>query len=126
MANRDIIVVGGSAGGVEALSTLASALPAGFPAAIFATLHFPQQGISVLPRILSRAGPLPAQHAEQGDKIEHGRIYIAPPDRHLLLYRDGIRLVRGPTENGNRPAIDPMFRSAAVAFGPRVIGVVIT
>lgn len=126
MATRDIIVVGASAGGVEALSKLVAGIPRDFPAAIFVTLHFPTGGISVLPRILSRAGVLPATHPEDGDPIEYGRLYVAPPDRHLLLYRDGIRLIRGPTENSNRPAIDPMFRSAAVAFGHQVIGVVLT
>jgi two-component system chemotaxis response regulator CheB len=126
MSTRDIIVVGASAGGVEAMSRLVAGLPADFPAAVFVTLHFPSGGISVLPRILSRAGKLPAVHPEDGDAIEYGRIYVAPPDRHLLINRTGIRLVRGPTENGNRPAIDPMFRSAAVSFGPQVIGVVLT
>jgi two-component system chemotaxis response regulator CheB len=126
MATRDIVVIGASAGGVEALSRLVSALPADLPASVFITIHFPSQGISVLPRILARAGKLEVEHAEDGEKIKHGRIYVAPPDRHLLLSRGVIRLVRGPTENGNRPAIDPMFRSAAVAYGPRVIGVVLT
>lgn len=126
MANRDIIVVGSSAGGVEALSRLVAKLSPDLAAAVFVTMHFPAQSISVLPRILSRAGKLPAVHPRDGDPIEYGRIYVAPPDCHLLIYRDSIRLVRGPTENGNRPAIDPMFRSAAVAFGRQVIGVVLT
>ena len=126
MTYRDILVVGTSAGGVETLSRLVSKLSPDLPAAMFITMHFPAQGISVLPRILSRAGPLSALHPEDEDPIEYGRIYVAPPDRHLLIYREGMRLVRGPTENGNRPAIDPMFRSAAVAFGRQVIGVVLT
>src|SRR5262245_4337312 len=128
MANRtrDILVIGTSAGGVEALQTIVKTLPPKLPAAVFVTLHFPEHGTSVLPRILSRAGPLPAMHASDKDPIVHGRIYIAPPDHHLLLTTRGIRIVRGPKDNGNRPAIDPMFRSAAVAFGPRVIGVVLT
>jgi two-component system chemotaxis response regulator CheB len=126
VATRDIIVIGASAGGVEGISRIVSRLPDDLPASVFVTVHFPQKGISVLPRILSRAGPLPALHAEDGEQIRRGRIYIAPPDRHLLIYRGAIRLIRGPSENGNRPAIDPMFRSAAVAYGPRVIGVVLT
>lgn len=128
MANRtrDIIVIGTSAGGVEALQTIVRTLPPKFPAAVFVTLHFPEHGTSVLPRILSRAGSLPAMHGANNDPIVHGRIYIAPPDHHLLLTTRGIRIVRGPKDNGNRPAVDPMFRSAAVAFGPRVIGVVLT
>jgi len=126
MVSRDIIVVGASAGGVEALQRLAHDLPADFPGTIFVTVHFPEHGTSVLPQILNRAGPLRASHAVDGDPIEPGRIYIAPPDYHLLLSRGGVRTVRGPRENGHRPAIDPMFRSAAVAFDRRVIGVVLT
>jgi two-component system, chemotaxis family, protein-glutamate methylesterase/glutaminase len=126
MATRDIVVIGASAGGVEAISRVVSRLPADLPASIFITIHFPPQGISVLPRILARAGPLPVLHAEDREEIRRGRIYVAPPDRHLLIYPGMIRLIRGPTENGNRPAIDPMFRSAAVAYGARVIGIVLT
>lgn len=124
--NRDIIVIGASAGGVEALAQLVSTLPADLPAAVFVTIHFPRTSRSVLPRILTRAGRLPAVAPSNGDAIERGRIYVAPPDWHLLIARGRIRLVRGPTENGNRPAVDPMFRSAAVAYGPQVIGVVLT
>jgi two-component system, chemotaxis family, protein-glutamate methylesterase/glutaminase len=123
---RDIIVIGASAGGVEALQTFARALPADFPGSIFITLHFPEHGTSVMPRILSRAGPLPAVHAVNGEPIVRSRIYVAPPDHHLLLTPHSLRVTRGPKENGNRPAVDPMFRSAAIAFGPRVIGVVLT
>ena len=123
---RDIIVIGTSAGGVEALQAVARSLPPKFPAAVFVTLHFPEHGTSSLPRILARAGALAAVHAADGDSIVHGRIYIAPPDHHLLLTTRGIRVVRGPKDNGNRPAVDPMFRSAAVAFGPRVIGVILS
>jgi two-component system chemotaxis response regulator CheB len=126
MNHRDIVVVGASAGGIEALQHLVRSLPPRFPASIFVTVHFPEHGTSVLPRILSRAGKLAAVHAADGESIVHERIYVAAPDYHLLPGRGGIRLVRGPKENGNRPAIDPMFRSAAVAFGPRVIGVVLT
>jgi two-component system chemotaxis response regulator CheB len=126
MATRDIVVIGASAGGVEAVSRIVSKLPADLPASVFITIHFPPQGISVLPRILARVGSMPVDHAEDQAPITAGRIYIAPPDQHLLIYPGRMRLIRGPTENGNRPAIDPMFRSAAVAYGARVIGVVLT
>jgi two-component system, chemotaxis family, protein-glutamate methylesterase/glutaminase len=126
MARRDIVVVGASAGGVETLQQLVRTLPASFPASLFVTVHFPAESASVLPKILSRCGPLTALHAADGDAIIQGRIYVAPPDHHLLIHRDCLALARGPRENGNRPAIDPMFRSAAVAFGERVIGIVLT
>ena len=126
MAGHDIIVVGASAGGVEALTELVRGLPADLPAAVFVTIHFPSAGTSVLPRILTRQGKLQAEHASDGEPIEPGRIYVAPPDYHLLLRHGRMELLRGPRENGHRPAIDPLFRSAAVAFGPRVIGVVLS
>ena len=126
MANRDVIVVGASAGGVEALSRLARNLPQDLPASVFVVLHIPAQSTSLLPMILSRAGSLPASHPEDGERIENGHIYVAPPDRHLMIEPGRIRVVRGPTENRHRPAIDPLFRSAARAYGPRVIGVILT
>ena len=126
MPCRDIVVVGASAGGIEALREITRRLPPDLPASLFVVIHFPQGGTSVLPEILSRDGPLPAVHAVQGEPIVRGRIYVAPPDYHLLLEDGALRLSRGPRENGLRPAIDPMFRSAAVAFGPRVIGVVLS
>jgi len=126
MVKRDIVVVGASAGGTEALTQLVQALPAGFPAAIFVVVHFPGSASSVLPRILSRAGPLPATHPDDGDPFLPGRIYVAPPDCHLMV-RDGRMSVRkGPKENNARPAVDPLFRSAARSAGHRVIGVVLS
>ena len=122
---RDIVVVGASAGGVEALRTLAAGLPSDFPAAVFVVLHVPPTS-SVLPAILTRAGKLPAVHPRDGDPVEHGRIYIAAPDYHLLLADDVVRLERGPRENGHRPAIDPLFRTAAMRYRGRVTGVILS
>jgi two-component system chemotaxis response regulator CheB len=121
-----IVVIGASAGGVEALSEIARGLPAGFAAPIFAVIHVPPNSRSMLPEILSRRGHLPAKHAEDRERYRAGVIYIAPPDRHMLIQRDTIRLVRSPRENRHRPAIDPLFRSAAAAHGAAVIGVVLT
>lgn len=126
MGPRDIVVIGASAGGVEALSALARQLPADLGAALFVVLHVAPEHKSVLPRILSSAGPLPAKHARNGEAILPNRIYVAPPDHHLLIHENHVRVVRGPRENGHRPAIDPLFRTAAYAFGPRVIGIVLS
>lgn len=126
MAERDIIVIGASAGGVEAVASVVEGLPPDLAAAVFVVVHFPAHVESVLPRILTRRGTLKAVHARDGDAIEHGTVYVAPPDRHLLVERGRMRLVRGPRENAARPAVDPLFRSAALAYGARVIGVVLT
>lgn len=124
--HRNVIVIGASAGGVEVLTQLVGTLPSSLDAAVFVTLHFPAHGTSVLPRLLSRAGPLETVHPADDAPVRPGRIYVAPPDHHMLVFRDRVRLVRGPPENGNRPALDPMFRSAALAHGSRVVGVVLT
>src|SRR5688572_1864255 len=126
MSKRDIIVIGASAGGVEALKQLASQLPENFPAAVLMVLHVSPHGYSVLPNILNRAGPLKAMHPLEGQAIERGRIYVAPPDHHLLVKPGYITLARGPKENGHRPAVDPLFRSAARSYGQRVIGIVLS
>jgi len=126
VTGRDIIVMGGSAGAVEGMAQIVAGLPADLPAAVFVVVHFPPYSTSVLPRILSRAGALPAVHPSDGDAIEPGTIYVAPPDHHLLLEEGRIRLTRGPRENGHRPAVDTLFRSAARAYGRRVAAVVIT
>jgi two-component system, chemotaxis family, protein-glutamate methylesterase/glutaminase len=126
MPQRDIVVIGGSAGAIESASEIARALPADFPAAIFVVVHFPGSVTSALPRILSRAGVLPAEHARDEALIQPGRIYVAPPDCHLFLDEGRLRVSRGPKENGHRPAIDPLFRSAAHHYGGRVIGVLLS
>jgi two-component system chemotaxis response regulator CheB len=126
MARRDIVVIGASAGGVEALGALVRELPLELEAAVFVVLHLAAEHKSVLPRILSSAGPLLAKHARNGEAIATNRIFVARPDHHLLLHDSHIRVVRGPRENGHRPAIDPLFRTAARTFGPRVIGVILS
>jgi two-component system chemotaxis response regulator CheB len=119
--------VGASAGGVEALVQLVRSLPRGFPAPVCIVLHIPPDAPSLLASILSRDSALPAVHAENMQRWENGKIYIAPPDRHLLVDADGtLRVARGPRENRHRPAIDPLFRSAAMAFGSRAIGIILS
>ena len=108
------------------MQKLAERLPADLPAAIFVVLHAWAESRSYLPEILSRAGPLPAFHPQHGDPIAPGKIYIAPPDQHMLLERERILIVHGPRENRSRPAINPLFRSAAAAFGRRTIGVILS
>jgi two-component system, chemotaxis family, protein-glutamate methylesterase/glutaminase len=125
--NRDIVVVGASAGGIEALKEIVRDLPPDFKAALFVVLHISAQSPGILPDILRRSGPLPSSLATDGDEIRPSHIYVAPPDQHMLLDGAGfVRLSRGPKENHFRPAVDPLFRSAALAFGSRVIGVVLT
>ena len=125
-ARHDIIVLGASAGGVEALTQLVRLLPAGLPAAIFVVIHVPAHAVSVLPRIFNRAGPIPACHPTDGDPILPRADLRGAPDHHLLIRQDSIQLARGPRENGHRPAVDPLFRTAALVYGPRVVGVVLS
>lgn len=117
--------MGASAGGVEALSVLMAGLPPDFPAAVFVVLHL-MGGRSMLAPILSRSGPLPASAAIDRERFSHSHIYVAPPDFHMVLEEGLIRLNQSPREKGCRPAIDPLFRSAATIYGPRVIGVVLS
>jgi two-component system chemotaxis response regulator CheB len=124
---RDIIVVGASAGGVEAISAVVSTLPRHLPAAVFIVMHLSPWRHSSLPAILSRSSRLPAVHPHSGDPILHGHIYIAPPDQHLLIQSEThVEIWHGPKENGFRPSINALFRSAAETFGPRVTGVILT
>lgn len=121
-----VVAIGASAGGVEALSNLVAGLSPDLPYAYLATLHMPASAPSVLARIISRKGPLPAVTAEHGTRLEAGMIYVGRPDHHLLVADHQVVLSQGPTENGHRPAINALFRSVAVAFGPRAIGVLLS
>jgi two-component system, chemotaxis family, protein-glutamate methylesterase/glutaminase len=124
--HRDVVVVGASAGGVEALRALVAGLPEDYSGAVLVVLHVPRDAPSALPAILTRSGPLPAATATDSEALGTGRIYVAPNDHHLLVLDGRIRLTRGPAENGHRPAIDPLFRSVARSFGRRAIGVVLS
>ena len=127
LLNRhDIVTIGASSGGVETLMKLVRSLPPDLPAAVFVVIHLLEGFPSALPSILSRAGPLTAVHPEDGDQIVSGRIYVAPPGFHMLLEPGHVRIVRGPKENRHRPAVDPLFRTAARAYGSRVVGVILT
>jgi two-component system chemotaxis response regulator CheB len=124
--NRDIVVIGASAGGVQALQRLTAALPADFPAAVFVVLHTWPGSKSFLSEILVRCGPLPVEEAQDQAPITRRKIHVAPPDFHLMLEDNRMIVVRGPQENRTRPAINPLFRSAATAYRERVIGVILT
>jgi two-component system, chemotaxis family, protein-glutamate methylesterase/glutaminase len=127
MPHKDVIVVGASAGGVEVLKTLTAALPADLGAAVLVVLHLAPSSPSVLPALLQRRCALPVAFATDGEALRAGRVYVAPPDRHLVVdYEDRVRTTRAPRENHSRPAIDPLFRSAALAYGPRVIGALLS
>jgi len=124
--NRDVIAIGASAGGIEVLLEMVRELPADLPAAVFVVVHVPPTHISSLPELLSQRGGLPAKHPLHDERITPGCIYVAPPDNHLLVRQGSMEVVRGPKENGHRPAADALFRTASMAYGPRVIGVVLS
>ena len=121
-----IVAIGTSAGGIEALRSIAAALPADFPAPIAMVVHSAPDSPGVVHDIIDRAGPLTAVRARNGERLQPGRIYLPPPDTHLLIEPGRVRLTRGPKENRFRPAIDPLFRSAAQVYGPAAIGVILT
>lgn len=123
---RDLVVIGASAGGVEALRQLVASLPKDLAAAVVVVLHMPAGGTSALPAILDRSGPLPASTAEDGGQLRNAHIYVARPDHHVVVEDGVLRLSKGPTENGHRPAVNTLFRSAALTRGPAVIGVVLS
>lgn len=126
MDSRNIIVIGASAGGFDALKVLVRDLPSDFQASIFIVWHMSPDVTGVLPQVLSRSGALPAKNAEDFERILPGQIYVAPPDRHLIIEESRMRVTRGPKENRFRPAVDPLFRSAAYTYGARVIGVILS
>lgn len=126
MEHMDVIAIGTSTGGVDALKKLASGLPGDLAAAVFVVLHMPAKGPNLLPEILDARCSLPVRLAVDGERVERGCIYISAADRHFLVVDDFIRLGRGPRENLTRPAIDPLFRSVAASYGPRAIGLVLT
>ncbi|TDK32137.1 chemotaxis protein CheB [Rhizobium deserti] len=125
-ATKDIVVIGGSAGSGAVLKSLIADLPSELPASVFVSTHIPASSPGFLSELLAARSKLPVTQVVDGQPIQPGRVYVAAPDRHLLLMGDTIRLGAGPRENMVRPSIDPMFRSAALSFGPRVVGVVLT
>jgi two-component system, chemotaxis family, protein-glutamate methylesterase/glutaminase len=126
MQGHDVIVIGASVGGVETLSNLVAQFPEDLPATIFVVQHIIPTARGNLAQVLDRAGPLPATMAQDCESFELGHIYVAPPDHHLLVKQGCLRVTRSLRENRVRPAIDPLFRSAAVAYGGRVVGVVLS
>jgi two-component system chemotaxis response regulator CheB len=126
MQGHDIVVIGASAGGVETLTRLVSGLPADLNASLFIVLHVAAHTPSILPKLLNRHSVLLAMHPTDRQEIQKGEIYVAPSDLHLVIKPGMVHVICGPKENGHRPAVDPMFRSAAFAYGGRVIGVVLS
>jgi two-component system, chemotaxis family, protein-glutamate methylesterase/glutaminase len=126
MANRDIVVIGGSAGGFNGLVEILGSLPAPFPAAVFIVMHTSPSSGNMLARILSAKSDLRVSTATDNEPVTPGRVYVAPADHHMILDDSRVRVTRGPKENRSRPAIDPLFRSAALARGRRVIAVVLS
>jgi two-component system chemotaxis response regulator CheB len=124
--NHDVIAIGASAGGFEVLFDMVGELPANLPASIFVVIHTRPTHASPLPELLSRRSRLPASHPLHDETISPGHIYVAPPDNNLLLRQGFMEVVRGPKENGHRPAVDALFRSASASYGPRVVGVVLS
>lgn len=126
MDKRNIIVIGASAGGLEAIKAIVAGLPTAFDASVFIVWHISPDVRGFLPQLLNRLGTLPAAHAQDGERIVPARIYVAPPDFHLLVEEGRVRVTHGPKENRFRPAVDPLFRSAAYAYGSRVIGIILS
>jgi len=123
---RDIFVIGGSAGSIEALSTIVRDLPANFSGSIFVVVHVTPESPGMLAQLLSRIGSLQATSPLDAEDIQRGQIYVARPDHHLTIENGKVRGLRGPRENRHRPAIDPLFRTAAREYGPRVVGVILS
>lgn len=126
MAGRDLVVIGGSAGALEALTALVSRIPLRMASTLLIAVHRGTEAPGRMPEVLSRCGTLHAEYAANDEVFEAGRIYIAPPDHHLLVSGNALRVTRGPREHGFRPAIDPLFRTAAREHGPRTVGVILS
>ena len=126
MPTQQLVVIGASAGGIDALREIARGLPEGFGAPVCIVVHTAPESPGILHEILARAGRLPAVQPHDGERLQPGHLYVAPPDRHLVVEPGRIRITRGPRENRFRPAIDPLFRSAAQVYGPGAIGIVLT
>jgi two-component system chemotaxis response regulator CheB len=124
-AGRDIVVIGASAGGIQVLLRILQSLPETFDAAVLVAVHIGSRR-SLLPQILNRAGPLAVDFGKHGEPIQSGRVYVAPPDQHMLVADGHIELSGGARENHFRPAIDPLFRTAAAAYGDRLVGLVLS
>ena len=126
MAGRDLVVIGGSAGALEALKALLAATPSTIESALLVVIHRGPELPGAMPEVLARSSTLPAHYAVDGEPFRYGHVHIAPPDHHLLVSGDQMRVTRGPTEHGLRPAIDPLFRTAAREHGPRTVGVILS
>ncbi|HYJ70522.1 MAG TPA: chemotaxis protein CheB [Nocardioidaceae bacterium] len=126
MGRREIVVIGASAGGIEPVKELIAALPADLGGIVLVVIHLPADGETALPQILDREAKLPVALAKDGDSLQPGKVLVAPPGQHLMVIEDSVSLSSGPRESGFRPAIDVLFRSAAMAHGPRVIGVILS
>ncbi|HEX8344799.1 MAG TPA: chemotaxis protein CheB [Actinoplanes sp.] len=126
MLRRDVVVAGGSAGGIEAFCNFLADLPADLPAAVLVVVHMPADGPSALPEVLDRCGPLPARWAVDGEPLVPGRVYVGARDHHLLVHDGVVRLSRSARQNRVRPAVDALFRSAARWCGPRTVAVVLS
>jgi len=120
------VAFGASAGGLEALRQVMGDLPGDLGAPALVVLHTAPTWRSYLPAILGRAGPLPARQAEDGMPLEENHVYVAAPDHHLIVVDGQMRVVRGPHENGHRPAIDPLFRSIALSYREGAVAVVLS
>jgi len=126
MSKRNIIVIGASAGGFEALKKIVKKLPSDFDASIFIVWHMSADVRGILPEVFNKLNTINAKVANDNEPIKPNHIYVAPPDHHLIVEEGHVRVTRGPKENRFRPAVDPLFRSAAYAYGNRVIGVILS
>jgi two-component system chemotaxis response regulator CheB len=126
MSNHDLIAIGGSAGSIEPLKVILAQLPADLPAAVLIVIHVPATSTGIFTTVAAASCAMPVKSAEDGDLIVNGKVYLAPPDHHLLIVKDRLRLGRGPRENLVRPSIDPLMRSAALFYGSRTIGVILS